>query len=174
MTIGLIAILTINRVIGRENTIPWRFSIDIDWFKYHTFNKPVIMGRRTFESIGSKPLPGRRLNIVVSNKLLYSNLSGVMFVNNPIIALSLIKKSEEVMVIGGRSIYSVFLPISDRMYLTYINYMYMYGDTLFPKYNQKEWNLVFNVNKLYRVTKNCYSCLSFKIFNRLSSFCIKN
>lgn len=168
MIISLISILTANQVIGRKNSIPWYFSIDKLWFQYHTMGKPLIMGRKTFESIKKKPLLGR-LNIVLSRTLKSNNdllVKNFIIVNTMDQALSLIQESKEVMVIGGSTIYNVLLPKCNRMYLTYIDYIYKYGDIWFPEYNKDEWKLIFNVYKLYRVSLKIDYHLYFKILER--------
>lgn len=166
MIISLISILTMNRVIGRENLIPWYFSIDMYWFSYHTLDKPIIMGRKTFESI-KKPLSGR-LNIVLSSQLLLNKekCKDIFIVKTPEAALSLIQKSNEVMVIGGSAVYNIFLPKCTRMYLTYIDHIYNYGDTWFPDYNQYEWRSIFNTCKVYKINNKLYYNLYFKILER--------
>lgn len=167
MIISLIAALTTNRVIGIKNVIPWHLPIDMEWFKYHTFNKPIIMGRRTFESIGAKPLKNR-LNIVLSH-FLKNNYNGVYIVKNINQALFLAKNFYEVMIIGGSEVYSVFLPQSKRLYLTYVSNSttYIYGDTWFPMYNINEWKPIFS--KFYSVNdkKGNYYSLNFNILERL-------
>lgn len=165
MIISLISVLTINHVIGRENVIPWFFSVDIDWFKYHTLNKPVIMGRKTFESIEKKPLPSR-LNIVLSTQLLLTNTSNVMIVRNPIHAISLVRESEEIMIIGGSVVYKIFFVHCTRMYLTYIYSFYNYGDTWFPQYNKNEWRSVLDIWVLHKTRDKQYYNLNFKILER--------
>ncbi|URJ32818.1 dihydrofolate reductase [Candidatus Blochmannia vicinus] len=166
MIISLIAALTTNHVIGKRNVIPWYFPIDIKWFKHHTLYKPVIMGRKTFESIGKKPLLNR-LNIVLSRNAI-NNRNDVFFViDSPDYALSLIKDIyEEVMIIGGGTIYNVFLPYAQRLYLTYINSIIdIDGDSWFPDYDIKEWKSVFN--SFYKVNDDIFCYLNFKILERL-------
>lgn len=168
MIVSLIAILTVNHVIGRKNIIPWYFPQDMSWFKYHTIGKPVIMGRKTFESI-KKPLLNR-LNIILSKSLLSNqwlvNNNNIIIVNTPEQALLMVEKSKEVMVIGGSEIYNIFLPRSTRMYLTYIDYIYQYGDSWFPQYTEREWKLIVSIHKLHKMNKKNYYNLYFKIFNR--------
>lgn len=168
MIISLIAVLTTNYVIGRENTIPWHFDIDVDWFKYYTLNKPVIMGRKTFESLGKRSLPGR-FNIVLSNKLLYHNIDNVVIVNDPMRALYLVQELDEIMIIGGSALYNIFISQCTRMYLTYINFFYGYGDSWFPRYDMSEWKSVFNARILYNINyaqTKCVYNLNFKILER--------
>ncbi|ADV33532.1 dihydrofolate reductase [Candidatus Blochmanniella vafra str. BVAF] len=168
--ISLISILTINHVIGRKNIIPWYFSIDMNWFKYHTTNKPIIMGRKTFESIGKKSL-SNRINIVLSNRLSNNNneFNNVIFVDDPnkVLSLSLVNKSKEIMVIGGSALYKIFFPKCTRMYLTYINTVYNYGDKWFPSYKKGDWKVICDIYKTCKSScnKTMYT-LNFKIFDR--------
>lgn len=166
MIISLIAALTVtDRVIGMKGIIPWNLPIDMQWFKYHTLNKPIIMGRKTFESIGKKPLKNR-LNVVLSRFLL-NHYNDVYIVNDVNQALSLVKDFYEVMIIGGEEIYSVFLPHSSRLYLTYVSTTtYIYGDTWFPIYDASEWKSLFK-DRCYSVDdkNDCYN-LIFNIFER--------
>lgn len=104
--ISLIAAMTPERVIGRDGDMPWHLPADLAWFKRNTLNKPVIMGRKTWESIGSKPLPGRK-NIIISRN---SELAcpGAVVSASPTQALALAGEAEEVMIIGGRKFISIF------------------------------------------------------------------
>lgn len=166
MIISLIAALTVNRVIGIKNCVPWSLPIDMKWFKYHTLNKPIIMGRKTFESIGKKPLQNR-LNIVLS-RFLSNNYSDVHVVKNINQALSLVKYScEEIMIIGGEEVYNAFLPRSRRLYLTYIDIgFHIYGDAWFPYYDVSEWKYMFT--RFYRVNnKNGHFNVNFNILERV-------
>lgn len=165
MVISLIAALTIHHVIGIKNFVPWRFSIDIQWFKFHTLNKPIIMGRKTFESIGKKPLKNR-FNIVLS-RFLSNNYKDVYVVRNIDQALSLVNANyAEIMIIGGGEIYRAFLPQSKRLYLTYINTNFtIYGDTWFPIYDMNEWKIIFNQSFNVVKENSCYN-LHFNILER--------
>ncbi len=137
--ISLIAALAADRIIGMENAMPWHLPADLAWFKRNTLNKPVIMGRLTFESIG-RPLPGR-LNIVVSSKP--GTHEGVTWVSSPEEAIAAAGVAEEVMVIGGGRIYEQMLARADRLYLTHID-AEVEGDTQFPDYEPDEWLSVFS------------------------------
>lgn len=167
MMISLIAILTANHVIGRSSTIPWYFAIDMHWFKNHTLYKPIIMGRKTFESIGKVPLSDR-LNIVLSkNRLLCNQYNNIVIVDNPDDALSVMKEStKEIMIIGGHSVYNIFINQCSRMYLTYINLIYDYGDVWFPFYDKSQWKPVFDVCTENYVYNTRYFNLNFKILER--------
>ncbi|MFP3029148.1 MAG: type 3 dihydrofolate reductase [Arsenophonus sp.] len=139
MNISLIAAMTMDHVIGLENNIPWLLSADLVWFKRNTLNKPVIMGRITYESIG-KLLP-QRLNIILSHTY-SSNDNGVVWVNSVDEAVAAAGKVEEIMIIGGGKIYELFLPIANRLYLTYID-VEVIGDTYFPAYQPDKWDSIF-------------------------------
>ena len=139
MIISLIAALTADHVIGMGNTIPWHLPVDLAWFKRHTLNKPIIMGRKTFESIG-RPLPGRA-NIVLSRKAA-SNHAGVIWATSLAEALALGSCANEIMIIGGWHIYQQFLPRADRLYMTHID-IKITGDTWFQPYQPEEWMISF-------------------------------
>jgi dihydrofolate reductase len=141
MKIAIIAAMTADRVIGKNNTLPdWKIPGDMKRFKTLTQGKVVIMGRKTFESIG-KPLPDR-FNIVVSTtmSLLKSRELWVArsFEEAVVLASSINKEDREIMVIGGGEIYKQALPITDRIYLTVLNETWE-GDTLFPVLNSHQW-----------------------------------
>lgn len=126
----MIAAMANNRVIGADNKMPWHLPADLQHFKKITTGKPIIMGRKTFESIG-RPLPGRR-NIVITRNTNYT-VSGAEVVTTPEAALTLVKDEKEVMIIGGGNIYQQFLNYADRLYLTFIA-LDVEGDTQFPDY----------------------------------------
>ncbi|AWK40558.1 type 3 dihydrofolate reductase [Photorhabdus laumondii subsp. laumondii] len=138
MNISLIAALAMDRVIGMENKMPWNLPGDLAWFKRNTLNKPVIMGRVTYESIGH-PLPGR-LNIVLSNQP--GNDERVTWVSSVDEALAVAGDAEEVMVMGGGKVYDQFISRASRMYLTHID-AEVIGDTHFPDYEPDEWDSEF-------------------------------
>jgi dihydrofolate reductase len=133
--ISLIAAMAKDRVIGKDNDMPWYLPADLQHFKKVTLGKPVVMGRRTFESIG-RPLPGRK-NIVITRNEQWSH-DGVDVVSSPAMAMSLVADVEEVMIIGGGKIYEQFLPKADSLYLTFID-LNVDGDTRFP-----DWTKVGN------------------------------
>lgn len=137
--ISLIAALAADRIIGMENAMPWNLPADLAWFKRNTLNKPVIMGRLTFESIG-RPLPGR-LNIVVSSQP--GNHEGVTWVTSLEEAVKAAGDVEEMMVIGGGRVYEQMLARADRLYLTHID-AEVEGDTQFPDYEPDEWQSTFS------------------------------
>lgn len=137
--IALIAAMAANRVIGSGNKMPWHLPADLKHFKRLTVGKPIVMGRKTFESIGSKPLPGR-VNIVISSKPSYQP-AGVVMAADLSLALNIAAGHavDEIMVIGGASVYEQALPLADRLYLTFIQ-LNVKGDSFFPDLRQFKWN----------------------------------
>ncbi|MGE7923994.1 dihydrofolate reductase [Viridibacillus arvi] len=136
--ISLIVAHDENNVIGLNNAMPWHLPGDLAYFKRTTMGKPMIMGRKTFESIG-KPLPGRT-NIVITRDEEYAR-EGIVIVHSLEEALAQAKKeSEEIMIIGGEQIFRMTLPMADRLYVTKIEKQYE-GDTFFPSYGD-EWQVV--------------------------------
>ena len=135
MIISLIAAMSRNRVIGKGNKLPWSIPADMKRFRELTLGKPVIMGRKTFESIG-KPLPNRK-NIIITNDKNY-RAEDCFVVHSVDESLKAAKGSEEVMIIGGEQIFREFLPKANKMYLTFIDKDFE-GDAYFPEYKKKEW-----------------------------------
>jgi dihydrofolate reductase len=136
--ISIIAALAQNRVIGRGNALPWKLPADLRQFRALTLGKPVIMGRRTFESLGH-PLPGRT-NIVVTRNPDY-RAPGCLVAHDLARALAAAGTAPEAMIIGGANLYAEALPLADRMYLTLVH-AWVIGDTRFPEYAEAEWRLV--------------------------------
>jgi dihydrofolate reductase len=138
---SLIVAVADNGVIGNDNQLPWRISADLKYFKQVTMGKPIIMGRLTYESIG-KPLP-RRSNIVVTRNIAWQ-AEGVERAGDFSEALAIAKKIaddsglEEVMIIGGATIYREALPQADRLYLTRVH-TEVDGDAFFPDLDINEW-----------------------------------
>ncbi|MBW8192316.1 type 3 dihydrofolate reductase [Neiella marina] len=153
MRISLIAAMGRNRVIGKDNKMPWHMPADLKHFKAVTMGKPVVMGRKTFESIG-RPLPGR-MNIVVTRDEDY-RADGVEVVRSPTQAIELASKAtEDVMIIGGGQIYQHFLPMATDLYLTFID-AEPEGDAYFP-----EWPTKFrqvSVSRHEKDDKNDHAC----------------
>ncbi|MCK5893497.1 MAG: dihydrofolate reductase [Endozoicomonadaceae bacterium] len=144
MKLAMIAALAENNTIGINNKLPWHLPGDLLYFKAITMGKPVIMGRKTFDSLG-KPLSGRT-NIVITRDGEYQR-EGVSIVYSleeaMILAedIALINGYEEAMVIGGEQIYRKALPLADRLYLTRIHRS-VEGDAFFPKLEPSEWKEV--------------------------------
>lgn len=151
MTISIIAAMARNRIIGINNTLPWRLPADLQHFKRVTMGKPVIMGRKTFESIG-RPLPGRA-NIIITRDRDYT-AEGCHIVHSIADAFAEIDPHEEAMVIGGASFYAQALPYASRMYLTIIDEDFD-GDAVFPEYNPSRWQVIKRVDGV-RDAKNAH------------------
>jgi len=134
--VSIIVAMTKNRVIGKDNGMPWHLSDDLKNFKKITINKTIIMGRLTYDSIG-KPLPERN-NIVLSRNLKNSK---VMVLDNLEEALNISRNEEEVFIIGGADLYSQTINLVNKLYLTSINHE-MNGDKYFPKFDKEEWDIV--------------------------------
>lgn len=137
MTVSLIAAVAQNAVIGRDNGLPWRLPEDLQYFKRVTMGKPIIMGRKTFESIG-RPLPGRS-NIVISSQRA-APVDGLHWVASPERALAVARDlgAGEAMVIGGELVYRALLPMATRLYLTEVHAV-LEGDAFFPHYDPQQW-----------------------------------
>ncbi|WP_429129004.1 type 3 dihydrofolate reductase [Aeromonas veronii] len=140
MKISMIAAMAHDRVIGKDNQMPWHLPADLAHFKRVTLGKPVLMGRKTFESIG-RPLPGRR-NLVISRNPDYQ-AEGIEVVGSVEAALALLAGSsvEELMVIGGGHLYAEMLQIADCLYLTQID-LAVEGDTRFPAFDDDQWQRI--------------------------------
>jgi len=136
MIISMIAAMTTDRVIGIDNTLPWKLPADMKWFRQQTMGKPIVMGRKTFESFGARPLPGRQ-NIIITRDQNYQ-ATGCDVVHSIEAAISLVETVEEVMIIGGASFYEQMLPRAQRMYLTYVA-ANISGDAWFPEFSLADW-----------------------------------
>ena len=133
--ISIIAALAQRRVIGRNNSLPWRLPADLRHFRRITLGHAVIMGRKNYESIG-RPLP-ERLNIVLSTDPDYP-APGCRVVTSLTEALDAAAGDPEIFIIGGAQVYAQALPLAARMYLTLIDGVFD-GDTWFPEYDAREW-----------------------------------
>lgn len=142
--LSLIVAMSTNRTIGINNSLPWHLPNDLKYFKQATMGKPIVMGRKTFESIG-KPLPGRR-NIVISRDPSYQ-AEGIDVVTSLEDAISLgediclVNGQEEVMVIGGAQIYELALEKADRLYITHVD-ANVEGDAFFPEVDWSSYSLI--------------------------------
>jgi len=139
MQVILVAAMSTNGVMGRGNAIPWHIPEDLQWFKKITWGKPIVMGRKTFESIQSKPLPGRH-NIILTRQMDFQ-ADHCQVVHSVETALKAADSSEEVMIIGGAELYRQFLPIAHRLYLSIVHQVYE-GDVYFPSLDWSEWVIV--------------------------------
>ncbi|SET48060.1 type 3 dihydrofolate reductase [Thorsellia anophelis] len=162
MIISLIAAIDNNRALGGDNKMLWHLPADFAWFKAHTLSKPVIMGRKTYESIG-KALPNR-LNIVLTRQELV--LEDALVVSSLEEAFLKVKEASEIMVIGGADIYSQCLTKADRLYLTQVDATFQTADAFFPDYLNSNIAWHKTDEKYYpKDAKNAFD-MTFMIFDR--------
>lgn len=142
--ISLIAAISRNHAIGVQGALPWHLPKDFAWFKSCTAGKAVIMGRKTFDSLG-RPLP-KRLNIVISRNPPQENTAqeNLLWATSLPQALQLAQQhqaqwGDEIMVIGGGEIYTQALPLADRLYLTEVDYTVEDADAFFPVFDKTQW-----------------------------------
>jgi dihydrofolate reductase len=140
MILSMISALAENRVIGNKNALPWHMPADFKHFKEATLNKTIVMGLNTFKSIGDKPLPHRK-NIILNNDQDYIPPEACFVAHSIEELMEMVKDEEEVMICGGASVYKQFLPLSQKLYLTYIHHDFE-GDTYFPEVDLAGWNEV--------------------------------
>ncbi len=160
--ISIIVAASTNNVIGTQGNLPWRLSDDLKRFKKITMGKPIIMGRLTYESIG-RPLPGRQ-NIVITRQRDYV-AEGCEVVESAAAALAVAGEASEIMIIGGGEIYSLFLPLANRIYLTRV-LADVQGDAYFPALNSDEWNL--SVHEQREADESNAFDFSFETWDRVS------
>jgi dihydrofolate reductase len=159
--IALIVAMAENRVIGRDNRLPWRLSADLQHFKRVTLGKPVVMGRRTRESIGG-PLPGRD-NIVVTHAMDYA-ADGARVVHSIDEALRAAGDAEEIMIIGGAGLYEQTLDRAARIYLTLVHAA-VEGDVRFPCIDPDVWRVTSS--ETFRADDRNQYDYSFKVLERV-------
>lgn len=137
--ISLLVAMDKNQLIGKDNDLPWRLPADLAYFKRVTMGHPIIMGRKTYDSIG-RPLPGRE-NIIVTRDTSYE-AEGCKVIHS---IEEIVKMNEqtdqELFVIGGAEIFKEILPYSDRLYITEINEEFE-GDTYFPAFDKSKWEVI--------------------------------
>lgn len=139
MLLSLLVAVAENNVIGRDAGLPWHLSADLRRFKQLTMGHPIVMGRRTFESLG-RVLPGRT-SIVISRQPNLVLPAGVLLAGSLAAALELVAREEEVFVIGGAELYATALPSADRIYLTRVH-ANIEGDTYFPEVDWSKWHCI--------------------------------
>lgn len=139
MQLSLIAALDRNFAIGRDNTLPWHLPADLKRFKALTLGKPLLMGRRTAQSLG-RALPGRR-NLVLtrSGQLPFAGMEAVAGVDE---ALRIANDAEELCVIGGGEIFELTLPRANRMHLTWVDTVVDNADAFFPRFDADDWQII--------------------------------
>jgi len=145
MTITQIVAASTNQVIGKHGKLLWSLPNDILFFKNKTWGLPIVMGRKTFNSLGSKPLKGRQ-NIVITRQPNY-NAKGIIIQPSLEAAIAYCEQEDfkEIMIIGGGEIYKESLPITNKVYLTRVHAEFE-GDTYYPLLSPDEWTLSFEEN----------------------------
>lgn len=143
MIISAIVAVAENEAIGRDNELPWRLPDDLKFFKKTTMGKPVLMGRKTFESLG-RPLPGR-LNIVVSSHQDLQLPDGVVLCHSLDDALARLEQedTDEGFIIGGGNVYKQLMPVTERVYLTRVHTIVDDAHAFFPHLSHTHWKLTW-------------------------------
>lgn len=135
--VSIIVAIAKNGIIGDKNSLLWHISEDMRFFRETTSGHPVIMGRKTYDSLG-RPLP-KRTNVVISRTT--KHIEGCTVVGSLEEAIALFPKEEEVFIIGGAQIYALAMEVADRLYLTRVEHDYQ-GDTSFPEWDESKWKLL--------------------------------
>ncbi|WP_453995627.1 dihydrofolate reductase [Bacillus nitroreducens] len=160
--ISLLVAMDKNRLIGKDNDLPWRLPADLAYFKRVTMGHPIIMGRKTYDSIG-RPLPGRE-NIIVTRDTSYK-MEGCKVIHSIDEILKLNEEhDQELFVIGGAEIFKEILPYSDRLYITEIDEEFE-GDTYFPAFDKSEWKVI-SEEKGVKDEKNPYD-YTFMVYEKM-------
>ena len=157
----IIAAAAKNGVIGKEGKLPWHIPEDLKHFKRLTTGHPVIMGRKTFESLPNGPLKNRD-NIILTHHTGFQ-VNGATVVHTIEEACNAVKDASEAFVIGGGEIYKLFLPLTDRMYITLIGDSYE-ADTWFPEWDETQWELIEKIKGEASSDIPYYFCIFQKIW----------
>jgi dihydrofolate reductase len=139
MIISIIVAMDQKRVIGLDNKLPWHIPAELQHFKDTTMGKPIIMGRKTFDAIGRRLLPGRTTIVLTQDENLVC--TGFKVAHSVLEALQAAGDVSEVVVIGGANVYREFLPLAQRIYMTVVDGEHV-GDTFFPQFDEENWHIV--------------------------------
>ncbi|MDR1568404.1 MAG: dihydrofolate reductase [Streptococcaceae bacterium] len=129
-----------NHLIGKEGSLPWHLPNDLKHFKALTLDKPIVMGRVTFEGMGKRVLPRRKTIVLTQNKNYNPENADVLVMTNKIEVLEYAKTVDELMIIGGRHIFDLFMDVTDKIYLTVIHHQFI-GDTFMPEIDLSKFKL---------------------------------
>ncbi len=164
MILSAVVAVSENNAIGKENKLLWRLPNDLKFLKNVTWGMAVVMGRKSFESIASKPLNGR-LNIIVTRQNDFS-AEGIVVVNSIEGAVNIAEQNDykELMVLGGAEIYKLAMPKTGRIYITRVHARFEDADAFFPGIGENEWKLVSNED-FYKDQKHAYD-YSFQVWER--------
>jgi dihydrofolate reductase len=161
--ISIIVATGTNRGIGKNNQLLWHLPEDLKYFKRTTLEKPIIMGRSTFDSVG-RPLPKRRNIVITRNPSL--KIEGVEVVHSLDEAIQLVENEPEIMIVGGSEIYNLALPLADRVYLTLVNAA-PEADRFFPVLPSGEWELASET--VHPADDQHFAEMKFQVWNRRSN-----
>ncbi len=164
MILTIVVAASTNNAIGRNNDLLWHLPNDLKWLKNVTWAMPIVMGRKTFESFGSKPLNGR-LNIVITRQENFT-AEGIVAVHSFDDAIFLAQEHDykELMILGGSEIYKSTISKADKIILTRVHAVFEDADAFFPAIDEKEWKLVSNQD-CSRDEKHAYD-YSFQVWER--------
>ncbi len=142
MTVSIIAAMTQTGVIGKNGKLPWHIPADLQWFRRHTLHHPVVMGRKTFESIG-RTLPQRE-NIILTRQKGYKAAGAIVLHSfEEVLSHAEGMRISEIFIIGGREIFEKAIPVAHRLYLTVIRQDFD-GDVYFPSYPHEQFEIIFS------------------------------
>ena len=162
MDISIIVAITENNIIGKANCMPWHLPADLKFFREKTTGHYIVMGRKTFESIGGgRPLPNR-VSIIITKQKNYK-AEGCIIAHSLEEAIEIAKDQDELFIIGGKQIYDQALAFANKMYITRIHTS-IDGDTSFPQYDDSNWEMK-SYTEREADEKNAYS-LSFLVFEK--------
>jgi len=161
---SLVVAASTNHAIGKDNKLLWNLPNDLRFFKNVTWAMPVLMGRKSFESIGNKPLNGR-VNIVLTSSKFFKG-EGVVVVNKIKNAEFFAKENDykELMILGGGNVYAQTIDDADKIYITRVHHVFEDADTFFPVIDEKKWKLVSNEDH-FKDDKHAYD-YSFQLWER--------
>ena len=164
MILSLVVAASTNNAIGKDNQLLWHLPNDLKFFKNVTWAMPVAMGRKSFDSLGGKPLNGR-LNIVITRQKDFT-AAGIAVVNNLDDAIFLAQQHDykELMILGGGEIYKQSIDQADKIYITRVHALFEDADTFFPEINENKWRLTSNQD-FFADEKHAYD-YSFQIWER--------
>jgi dihydrofolate reductase len=165
MILSLVVAASTNNAIGKNNELLWSLPNDTKFFKNITWAMPVLMGRKTFESLGAKPLNGR-LNLVVTSQPDYK-ANGIVTVKSMSDGIFVATEQDykELMIIGGGRIYAEAMPVADIIYITRVHHIFENADAFFPEIDQAKWKLVSNKD-YFKDEKHAYD-YSFQKWERI-------
>lgn len=163
MIISIIVAIADNRAIGIKNSLPWKLPADLEYFKQNTLGKTIVLGQRTFESIGSKPLLGRN-TIILNNDPNYQAPEGCQVARSVGELVEMTKNQGEIMICGGAMVYKQFLPIANRLYITFVHHNFE-ADTFFPEIDFSVYKEIKRIDR--PADKDNPHNLSFVIFEKI-------